>query len=341
MSILGRGATNSGITDRGMKKAAAPWKVIPWKRVFALSLLALGAGHFSFSAEASRPTASSSACSTIVSKSAPMSVEQWLIHSMYASHCYLFQARAVSIDALGVRTLALSHRINEGVRQQVVQHLDGPSISVERRSYVGRLAWFDASESATPSSPEAWASHIARYYDITLEDEARVAGRPAVHLSFAPHDEQRYHHGWWVDKETGLLLKSVLSDPQERVLETFQMTQLQSPEPYSGSISGDATYVMSDPGWQVEWLPDGFVAQPTEEGGSEAEHRFFSDGLASLSVFATPVTQTALESGIHTIGVSTVAVEFATVDEQRWQVVGIGELPAALLLRIVQSVEFE
>lgn len=332
-----------GIANRDMPISAFTRKGIPVKKVFALSLCVLSANFFLAPLEASSHDAStaSSVCASIVSQGTPESVEQWLVYSRYASHCYLFQARAVSIDALGVRTLALSHRIHEGVRQQVVQHLDGPSVSVERRSHVGRLAWFDASESDSPSTPEAWATHIADNYAITLENDARVAGRSAVQLNFLPHDDERYHHGWWVDQETGLLLKSVLSDSQGRVLETFQMTQLQSPEPYSGSISGDNAYTMPDPGWQVTWLPEGFVAQPIEGSASEAEHRFFSDGLASLSIFAVPVTQTALEPGIHTLGVSTVAVEFATIGEQRWQLIGIGELPPALLLRIVQSVEFE
>ena len=70
----------------------------------------------------------------------PSNATQWLERGLWASHCYAFQARAVAIDAVDVRTLALSHRIQDGVRQQVVQYLDGPSVSIERRSPVGRLA---------------------------------------------------------------------------------------------------------------------------------------------------------------------------------------------------------
>lgn len=334
---------DKGIMVRGMTNVAAAFLGIPLKKVFALSLFTLGAHFFLTPVEASGRAESidANACASIVSQSLPSNVEQWLVYSRYANHCYLFQARAVSIDPLGVRTLALSHRIRDGVRQQVVQHLDGPSISVERRSHAGRSAWFGASENASPSTPEAWAAHIADHYAISLENDSRVAGRSAVQLTFLPHDGKRYQHEWWVDKETGLLLKSVLSDSQDRVLETFQVTQLQSPEPYRGPISADSPPTVPDRGWQVTWLPDGFLAQPVEGGVSEAEQQFFSDGLASLSVFASPVAQTALDPGIHTLGVSTVAVSFVNDGEQRWQLIGVGELPPSLLLRIVQSVELE
>lgn len=316
----------------------------PWGRALALSFCVVSASQFSLQVEASSGDAIpsfSGACSDLVSQDAPENVEQWLERSIYASHCYTFQARAVSIDTLGVRTLALSHRIHEGVRQQVVQHLDGPSVSVERRSQAGQLAWFESSADSSPSSPDKWISHVARFYDIALEDEARVAGRPAVQLSFVPHDEQRYHHEWWIDKETGLLLKHVLSDPQDRVLETFQMTQLQSPEPYGGKISAEIPYSLPEPEWQVAWLPDGFIDQPVESSDGGVEQRFFSDGLASVSIFATPVVHTSLEPGLHQIGISSAAIEFVTVGDQRWQLIGIGELPSSQLLRIVQSVEFK
>ncbi|WP_249975481.1 MucB/RseB C-terminal domain-containing protein [Vreelandella olivaria] len=317
---------------------------VPWGRAFVFGISLLGANLITLPVEASSDSdasASDSTCSDIVAQSAPDNAQQWLVRSMYASHCYTFQARAVSIDALGVRTLALSHRIRDGIRQQVVQHLDGPSISVERRSPVGRLTWFESSSDTSPSAPDAWARHIATYYDVSLEHEERVAGRTAVKISFSPNDLQRYQHAWWIDEETGLLLKHMLSDTQGRVLETFQMTTLQSPEPYGGAVVSDLPIDITDVEWQVAWLPEGFIDQPIEPVVSEIEQRFFSDGLAAVSVFATPVGDSALDAGVHQIGVSTVAVEFQTLGEQRWQVVGIGELPPAQLLRIVQSVEFE
>ncbi|HBM30086.1 MAG TPA: nucleoside transporter [Halomonas sp.] len=278
------------------------------------------------------------ACSAVADESVPDSAQAWLARSMVAGHCYDFQARAVTIDALGVRTLALSHRIREGVRQQVVQHLDGPSVSIERRSIAGYMASFTPEEGGELSASQAWAEHVASHYDISLQDNARVAGRDAVELRFSPRDQQRYLHAWWVDKSTGLLLKHVMSDHQERVLETFQITQLQSPSLYEGNVAGDVSTERPSHSWQVDWLPEGFIAQPQEPGQAVTNQRVYSDGLAAVSLFVSPVEQPMLEEGVHRLGVSTAAISLVSEGEQRWQLVGVGELPPDMLQRIVQSV---
>jgi len=276
-------------------------------------------------------------CDDLTSLTEPASAQEWLVLSKQAGHCYDFQARAVSIDALGVRTLALSHRIRDGIRQQVVQHLDGPSVSVERQSAVGYRARFIPEDQETGSAAEAWAAHVAHYYEIELLNDDRVAGREAVQLKFVPQDGERYQHEWWLDRETGLLLKHVIRDSQSRALETFQITQLQSPVLYEGVIANPASPEEPAVNWQAEWLPDGFVSQPVETS-SLSSQRVYSDGLASVSLFAAPVEQQALSEGSHQLGVSTATVSVVEVDDQRWQLVGVGELPAAVMRRIVQSI---
>ncbi|WP_447556254.1 MucB/RseB C-terminal domain-containing protein [Vreelandella sp. EE22] len=283
-------------------------------------------------------------CTSSQLTDSPESIDEWLVRSMLASHCYEYQARAVSIDSLGVRTLALSHRVQEGVRQQVVQHLDGPSISVERRSQAGRISWVLPAQTGanTQFTPQAWADHVEAYYDVTLENEERVAGRVASRLRFTPRDEERYTHTWWVDEDTGLLLKHELKDTQGRVIETFQMTQLQSPERYDGPFVDESELATQETVWQVGWLPEGFVSQPAEiTTANPLAQRFYSDGLATISVFATPVDEQTLEAGVYTLGVSTVAIELVEFDDQRWQLVGVGELPSAQVRRIIQSIDFD
>ena len=292
---------------------------------------------FSFSTPVIAEQAPAFSCDDLTSFTAPANVQDWLVLSKQAGHCYDFQARAVSIDALGVRTLALSHRIRDGVRQQVVQHLDGPSVSVERQSAVGYRARFTLEDQETSSAAEAWAAHVAHYYEIELLNDDRVAGREAVQLKFAPQDGERYQHEWWLDKETGLLLKHVMRDSQSRALETFQITQLQAPVLYEGEIAHPASPEEPAMSWQAEWLPDGFVSQPVETGSLSGQ-RVYSDGLASISLFAAPVEQQTLSEGSYQLGVSTATVSLVEVSDQRWQLVGVGELPSDVMRRIVQSI---
>lgn len=274
----------------------------------------------------------------------PGSATQWLERGLWASHCYAFQARAVAIDAVDVRTLALSHRIQDGIRQQVVQYLDGPSVSIERRSPVGRLAWTQEHSNGELPSPASWAAHLDKYYAIELESKARVAGRDAAKLIFEPLDQWRFSHEWWLDQDTGLLLKHVLSDQQGRVIETFQITQLQSPQKYTGNVRGSTPSVILNTPWYSTWLPDGFVAQPVTFAGDDIDRRVYSDGLATVSIFVEPLAPeetTALQEGVKQLGVSAVAIEHTINAEGRWQLVAIGELPASTLQRIVRSITFD
>ncbi|MDQ7731578.1 MucB/RseB C-terminal domain-containing protein [Halomonas sp. SpR1] len=283
-------------------------------------------------------------CATEEAEAQPRNATEWLERGLWASHCYAFQARAVAIDSVDVRTLALSHRIKDGIRQQVVQYLDGPSVSIERRSPVGRLAWTEGHSNGELPSPARWAAHLEKYYAIELEDNTRVADRDAVKLIFEPRDQWRFSHEWWLDGDTGLLLKHVLSDHQGRIIETFQITQLQSPEKYTGSVRATTPIVIGNTPWRATWLPDGFVAQPVTFAGDDMHQRVYSDGLATVSIFVEPLASeatTTLQEGVQQLGVSAVAVEHAMTAEGRWQLVAIGELPVATLQRIVRSITFD
>ncbi|GEN27472.1 sigma factor AlgU regulatory protein MucB [Halovibrio variabilis] len=317
-------------------------------RAKQLGVLVLAVGLFPFQAHAENAENRSEShpgyeCSGSA-KAMPSNAIQWLERSLWASHCYAFQARAVAIDAINVRTLALSHRIQDGIRQQVVQYLDGPSVSIERRSPVGRLAWTQENSNGELPTPAKWAAHLDQYYTVELEDNERVAGRDAVKLDFDPRDEWRFSHQWWVDRETGLLLKHVLSDKQGRIIETFQITQLQSPQQYTGSVRMDAAKSVLSTPWRVTWLPDGFVAQPATFAGDDGHQRLYSDGLATVSVFVEPLGEeetTALREGVQQLGVSAVAIEHYVTTQGRWQLVAIGEMPVTTLQRIARSITFD
>lgn len=292
----------------------------------------------------SEDVAPSSTASTTIPGATPSNEMEWLQRGLWASHCYAFQARAVAIDSVGVRTLALSHRIKDGIRQQVVQYLDGPSVSIERRSPGGRLAWIDENSGTDHAPASRWASHLTQHYTLTLEDNARMAGRDAIKLMFEPLDQWRYAHQWWLDRDTGLLLKHVLIDQQGRVIETFQITQLQSPEIYAGTVLVDTLTDIPPTPWSVRWLPGGFVDQPVPQSGDDSHQRVYSDGLATVSIFVEPLssdTNATLQTGVQQLGVSTAVIDHYTSTEGRWQLVAVGELPVATLQRIARSITFD
>lgn len=71
-------------------------------------------------------------CQQLAEWERPDSPLEWFERSLWAGHCHVFQARAVRIGIDGVRTLALSRDIQDGIEREVARFLDGP----DRKSVV-------------------------------------------------------------------------------------------------------------------------------------------------------------------------------------------------------------
>ncbi|GHC20735.1 sigma factor AlgU regulatory protein MucB [Aidingimonas halophila] len=284
-------------------------------------------------------------CRVLEDQASPETAEGWYERSLWANHCYIMQARAVRISNDGVRTLALSHDIKEGVEREVARFLDGPRWVYERRGRIGRSGWAEPGQSV-PASPSAMMEQVSEHYELSLGEEERIAGRKTVRLDIEPLDSMRYGHRLWLDKATGLPLKQMLVRHDGRVLETFQMTDLERPELYDGRIMLDDLRPPPETDWEPAWLPDGYAVQPIilsddsqEDGGG---HRLFSDGLSTLSVFVEPLQEgdDSLAPGMHRLGISYAAVRHVELDGGTMQVIALGELPPRVLLKVAEQINW-
>lgn len=289
--------------------------------------------------------ASAFECHGLAEREAPESAADWFERSLWANHCYVFQARAVRIASDGVRTLALSHGIQDGVEREVARFLDGPPVIFERRGRIGRGGWAREGDDAL-ASPTSIMSHLGEHYRLTLDGEERIAGRSSMRLNIEPLDELRYGHRVWLDQTTALPLKQVMLDEEGRALETFQITELDNPRLYEGRVVLDSRRQPPSDPWHPGWLPPGYVAQPVATSSSlhdaKVEHRLFSDGLSSLSLFVEPLDGEGpvLAPGMHRLGISYAAVRHLELGGTPMQVVAMGELPPKVLLRVVEKVEW-
>lgn len=279
-------------------------------------------------------------CASLAERDTPSSADAWFVRSQWAGHCYVFQARAVRIGVDGVRTLALSHDISEGVEREVARFLDGPPAVHKRRSGAGRLSGEHGAVRF-----ESSVRQLEDIYRLRLAGESRIASRRAVRLEIEPLDDQRYGRRLWLDASTALPLKQVLLDEDGRVVETFQITELKDPRLYRGKIEEISRQASrSEHSWRPGWLPAGFeqqfVAAP-EASHSDAEQQVYGDGLATLSLFVDPVSgQQLLKPGVHRLGVSHAAVQHRELGGRPRQIVVMGELPPSVLQRVAESVEW-
>ncbi|RTR05989.1 MucB/RseB C-terminal domain-containing protein [Halomonas nitroreducens] len=281
-------------------------------------------------------------CTTLADEPDPESARGWFERSLWAGHCYVFQARAVRIGVDGVRTLALSHEIRDGVEREVARFLDGPPVVFERQGRIARLNGMAAGSSL--ASPAAIVQHLDGLYRLQLSGEDRIAGRRTLRLEIEPLDEMRYGHRLWLDARSALPLKQMLLDEQGRVVETFQVTELRDPQLHHGQVGLAPGQASREYRWRPGWLPKGFVAQPVKTRSTRrpgVDHRVYGDGLATLSIFVEPLEgQDLLIPGVHRLGVSHAAVQHRELGGRPRQVVAMGELPPRVLRRVIEAVEW-
>lgn len=242
--------------------------------------------------------------------------------------------------------------IRDGERVTCIFPDDRTVVVTKRRP--GRL------HPSTTFEPEvAIDSSIGEFYVLTSDGTERVADREAHVISLRPKDRYRYGLRLAIGSATGLLLKMELLDDDSTVLEQIVYTHLELPasipdEALKSRIS-DAGFTRYEAGgpegdgresdaraqeWTVGWLPAGF--RMTDEsyghiqpGGDIVDHRVYSDGLASLSIFI----ERALGSGDRLDGLSSVGAVHAysrVVDEYQLSVVG--EAPGIAVERIAASI---
>ncbi|RCV87344.1 MucB/RseB C-terminal domain-containing protein [Billgrantia montanilacus] len=285
-------------------------------------------------------------CRQLSDWEAPETASDWFERSLWANHCYIFQARAVRIGIDGVRTLALSHDIQDGVEREVARFLDGPQVVFERRGRIGRLGWSDSDDDVA-ASPAGVARHLDQFYRLGLGNDERIANRSAVRLDIEPLDGLRFGQRLWLDSRTALPLKRELLDDRGRVVETFQITELQEPQLHEGSVFLDDLRSQPQHPWRPEWLPDGFIAQPvdtrSERHGEAVGHRIYSDGLSTLSLFVEPIEEgrERLIPGLHRLGISLAIVRHLTVEDGPIQVVVMGELPPRVLAQVADGLTWK
>jgi len=238
----------------------------------------------------------------------------------------------------------LTHGVEQGVETEVARFLDGPPVAVKKRGSVNRDATQGTQDFTAGIAPGALTRQITGHYEFHPMELERIAGRSAWRLDIEPQDELRYGYRLWLDRETSLPLKREMIGLDGQILETFQITDLQAPTLYTGTLRLGPGKRSPEPPWHAPWLPAGFTMQPTppDNPGQSAriEHQLYSDGLASISLFVEPIVSDhrALLPGLHRLGISYAAVRHVTHEGRPMQILVLGEAPAEVLARIATQV---
>ncbi|MFK8030543.1 MAG: MucB/RseB C-terminal domain-containing protein [Gammaproteobacteria bacterium] len=156
------------------------------------------------------------------------------------------------------------------------------------------------------SSLPRYTDKLNKYYEFEIIEEAKlVAGRETIGLAIIPRDEYRYGYRLWVDRETAMPLLCDSVDRDGQLIETLQFTAIEynpkfSPTAFDSTLNTqDFNWIkpskessperLSNTTWHAADMPSGFslsVSSVEDNGETRVEHHVYSDGLATVSVFA-------------------------------------------------------
>ncbi|MBZ0067663.1 MAG: MucB/RseB C-terminal domain-containing protein [Thiobacillus sp.] len=227
------------------------------------------------------------------------------------------------------------------INNDVYCHLpDGKHVRLERNTL---RRFFPALLPAQPAG-------LLEYYEAKLGGIERVAGRVCQVVSLEPRDGYRYAYHLWLDKQTGLPLKSRMINGNGGVVSMFVFSEVQigkapAPQIFANDLTGKIVQKAAfDKPAEVAWNvapPPGFVrvqeaVRVFPGKKSPVTHLVFSDGLSVLSMFVEPINSQAQRlQGLSAEGV--IGVYAREVDG--YTVTTLGEVPNMALIETGNSVE--
>ncbi len=276
-----------------------------------------------------------------------------------AAHGNNYQGILILRKADQLSTLAVKHAMDHRGVWESLETLSGDPRKVIRQNNRVLSIFPERKKMTVRQSNNASSLHhklpdnirgLKRFYRfIRLEDD-RMAGYDSLVLDLRPRDQYRYGYRYWLDRDSGMLLRCDVMDTENRVIEQMMFTRLEylpsPPEEAFQDIHLDGYTVQSlndiipDPSeltWQVTALPAGFSLSELHYRGS-AEASFtqlvYSDGLASVSVFIEKQDpENPREEGASSVN----AVHAYGVPLGDYFVTAVGEVPARTVMRLAKS----
>ena len=257
-----------------------------------------------------------------------------------------------------IEVLRVLHRSDAGGEQEKVEVLDGTPrqfLRINNDVYChmpdGKHVRLErnAQRRFFPALLPAQPGQLAEFYDIKLGGSERVAGRACQVVTLEPRDAYRHSYHLWLDRQTGLPLKTRSVNENGGVVSMFVFSEIQigkAPDArlFRNDMAGKRIQQASldkpaGPSWDVV-PPPGYARvqealRPLPGKKSPVTHMVFSDGLSVLSMFVEPIDpQSQPMQGLSAegaIGVYARQVEGHTVTV-------LGEVPSQALIETGNSV---
>lgn len=255
-------------------------------------------------------------------------------------------------------SVKLIHEVRDGKIYERLLHMDGSQRDVVSRS--DSLNCVRAGDmllrgNAYKISDGSYL-RLEDFYEFHIKGDDRIANRDVSLVHVIPKDRYRYGYILAIDKESGLLLQSLLMNQAGQPLERFQFVDI--------SIGSSSSYLdmqikeggfteinqadcieinrkISTPQsmWDVNWLPPGFVlASHQPPGAAGQESMMYTDGLAVFSVFIDSVQGTVLPPVDAKLGATVAVLTKVDISGNQYAICVVGEIPRGTASQVAGAI---
>ena len=296
-------------------------------------------------------------------------VQSWLEKMQHAAHTVNYEGTFVYGQQGQLSSMRIIHRVTSDGEQERLISMDGTGREVIRDG--SKVSCYLPDSNAVVVEKSRPLKHfppefpmkiddLKDFYTFSLIGDSRVAGHLTQGIKILPKDPYRYGHQLWVEKKTGLLLKTHLLDENSKPIEQFVFTQVtfldQVPDEqlvpamdtkqftWYEAKDSDEPADRDEPDLHVAWLPGGFKEdmkrmQKLPTGGMPVRHMVFSDGLSSVSVF---IEEDMQHDPANLVGGSRMgAINAHGRSLGEYHVTVVGEVPQLTVQKICESINNE
>ena len=281
-----------------------------------------------------------------------------------------YEGNFVHVQGNHITSMNILHSSDINGELERLRALDGEAREVYRNHTLVTCIW-PASQSVvvSKSKPRELLPKVDadlannKRYQFSMGQPDRVAGLATHVVNVIPSDTYRYGYRFWIDRDTHMLLRSMLLDGQqavEQVMFTFieypesidvarfevamDSEQVSWLEPKKLEATSGLPKILADQVDRVEFsdLPEGYrevsetySSMPMNDG--PVSHVMLSDGMASVSVYVeykNVADQTQDSSGLSMMG----AMNAFGLSTDKAFITAVGEVPADTVEAIASAV---
>lgn len=277
-------------------------------------------------------------------------------------------------QASQIRTSRITHLLDGNTELEKLEILDGQPREYVRKNdevscYLPDSKTIQVEKNATqevfPALLTSNAQSLPESYSIKKAETGRVAGIDCQTYLLDPRDAYRYGYRLCVEKNSGLLLRAQTVNTKNEIIEQIAFTQLAigdvDKQRVKPTFQNTAQWQVENltvqsnihSGWVVKSLPAGFkkiremkrlipasANVKSSDGSTLKAHQviqmIFSDGLAAISVFIEPDSESRTEGSLQQGAMTIMGKRHA----EYWLTV-VGEVPASAIRQVMNSIEFK